>query len=582
MAIATQATVTGSGTSVNSISASSWTPGANELILVWVACRLGVTVSSVAGNGITFTKVAEDLQSPQNQCTLSLWRGMSAAPSTGQITATLSGTAAAAIMVAHRINGVDTSGSNGSGAIGASAIANTGASDTDTPSVDLTTTAANSRIYGGATHRSRTYSVGTGETSISINNSVGTAGDSTSLSTEYQDVASSGSTVTINGTLNSALDWIQGAVEVKAASTAITGDLSVTQAGDTLSATGAVALQAAATPTQAGDTLSATGAVALQAAATPTQAGDTLSAAGALDIQAVATPTQAGDTLSAAGAVALQAAATPTQAGDTLSSAGAVALQAVATPTQAGDTLSATGAVAIVGDLSVTQAGDTLSAQGGATVITGDLSVTQAGDTLSATGAVALQAAATPTQAGDTLSAAGAVALQAAATPTQAGDTLSSAGALAIVGNLSATQTGDTLSAASTIADIPGVGGTTYFVLRRPTTFSILADHSYSVPVRRQSFEAHTMAVVEVEKDPDETIDVTLDYTALLNGATISSSSWSLASGITSPSSSNTTTATTLRVTGGTLGQKYKAKNTIEATSGQIFVRRVVFMLMEL
>ncbi len=216
MAIATQATVTGSGTSVSSISASSWTPSANDLILVWVACRSGVTVSSMSGNGITFAKVVEDLQSPQNQCTLSLWRGMSASPSTGQITATLSGSAAAAIMVAHRISGADTGGSNGSGAIGASAIANTGATDTDTPSVDITTTAANSRVYGGATHRQRTYTVGTGETSISINNSVGTAGDVTSLSTEYQDVASA-STVTINGTLNSALDWIQGAVEVKAA-----------------------------------------------------------------------------------------------------------------------------------------------------------------------------------------------------------------------------------------------------------------------------------------------------------------------------------------------------------------------------
>ena len=216
MAIATQATVTGSGTSVSSISASSWTPSANDLILVWVACRSGVTVSSMSGNGITFAKVVEDLQSPQNQCTLSLWRGMSASPSTGQITATLSGSAAAAIMVAHRISGADTGGSNGSGAIGASAIANTGATDTNTPSVDITTTAANSRVYGGATHRQRTYTVGTGETSISINNSVGAIGDVTSLSTEYQDVASA-STVTINGTLNSALDWIQGAVEVKAA-----------------------------------------------------------------------------------------------------------------------------------------------------------------------------------------------------------------------------------------------------------------------------------------------------------------------------------------------------------------------------
>lgn len=220
MAISTDATVSGSGTSVSSVALTSWTPSANDLILVWVACRSSVTVSSMSGNGITFEQVLSDTESPQNQCTLSLWRGMSASPSTGQITATLSGTANAAIAVAHRISGVNTSGSNGAGAIGASGIANTGATDTTAPSVAITTTAADSRVYGGATHRAQDYTVGAGETAISINNSIGAAGNITSLSTEYQDVASA-SSVTINGTLASATDWIQGAVEVLAAITEI-------------------------------------------------------------------------------------------------------------------------------------------------------------------------------------------------------------------------------------------------------------------------------------------------------------------------------------------------------------------------
>ena len=220
MAISTDATVTASGTSISSLALTSWTPAANDLILVWVACRSSVKASSVSGNGITFTKVIEDLESPQGQCTLSLWRGMAASPTAGQITITLSGTANAAVAQAHRISGADTSGSNGSGAIGASAIANTGATDTSAPSVTLTTTAANSRVYGGATHRSQTYSVGAGETAITLNVSVGTAGDVTTISTEYQDVASA-SSVTINGTLGGATDWIQGAVEVLAAITEI-------------------------------------------------------------------------------------------------------------------------------------------------------------------------------------------------------------------------------------------------------------------------------------------------------------------------------------------------------------------------
>lgn len=242
MAIATAETVTGTTTSASSVSAASWTPAANDLILVWVACRSTVTVSSVSGNGITFVQVLSDTEGTQAQCTLSLWRGMSGSPSTGQITATLSGTANAAVIVAHRISGADTGGTNGSGAIGASAIANTGATDTDTPSVSVTTTAANSRVYGGATHRSRTYSVGTGETAISLNTTAGTAGDVTSLSTEYQDVATA-SSVTIDGSLDSATDWIQGAVEVKVLSTV------AKSATDSATLTDTSSAAAAATPT---------------------------------------------------------------------------------------------------------------------------------------------------------------------------------------------------------------------------------------------------------------------------------------------------------------------------------------------
>ena len=368
MAISTAATVTGSGTSVSSISASSWTPSANDLILVWVACRSGVTVSSLSGNGITFAKVVEDLQSPQNQCTLSLWRGMSASPSTGQITATLSGTAIAAIMVAHRISGADTGGSNGSGAIGASAIANTGATDTNTPSVDITTTAANSRVYGGATHRQRTYTVGTGETSISINNSVGTAGDVTSLSTEYQDVASA-STVTINGTLNSAFDWIQGAVEVKTASTTITGDASITLGAATVSADGSLALAGDASATLGAATLSAAGALEIQGAASITLGAATASAAGALAIAGDASITLGAVTLAADGGLTgIAGDAAITLGAATVVADGSLALAGAASIALGAATVSAAGTLALVGDAAITLGAVTLAATGEVTV----------------------------------------------------------------------------------------------------------------------------------------------------------------------------------------------------------------------
>jgi len=364
VAIATAETVSGTATSASSISAASWTPGANDLILVWVACRSTVTVSSVSGNGITFVQVLSDTEGTQAQCTLSLWRGMSGSPSTGQITATLSGTANAAVIQAHRVSGAITTGTNGADAIGASAIANTGATDTNAPSVSLTTTAANSRVYGGATHRSQSYSVGAGETAISLNLSVGTAGDVTSLSTEYQDVATP-SSVTINGTLGSATDWIQGAVEVLAAPTTVTGSASLTQGADTLAADGAVALSGAASLTQGADTSSAAGAVAILGDASLTQGTDSASAAGAVAIQGTASLTQGADTLAADGGLAaILGDASLTQGADTASAAGVVAIAGAASLTQGAQTSAGAGAVATQGAASLTQGADVLSADG--------------------------------------------------------------------------------------------------------------------------------------------------------------------------------------------------------------------------
>ncbi len=328
-----------------------------------MACRSTVTVSSVSGNGITFVQVLSDTEGTQAQCTLSLWRGMSGSPSTGQITATLSGTANAAVIVAHRISGADTGGTNGSGAIGASAIANTGATDTASPSVNVTTTAANSRVYGGATHRSRTYSVGTGETAISLNNTAGTAGDTTTLSTEYQDVATA-SSVTIDGSLDSATDWIQGAVEVKVPQ-GVNGAASLTQGADTSSAAGTVAVAGDSTLSQGADTSSAAGAVAIVGASSLTQGTDSASAAGAVAIQGTASLTQGADTLAADGGLAaILGDASLTQGADTASAAGVVAIAGAASLTQGAQTSAGAGAVATQGAASLTQGADVLSADG--------------------------------------------------------------------------------------------------------------------------------------------------------------------------------------------------------------------------
>ena len=99
--------------------------------------------------------------------------------------------------------------------------------------------------------------------------------------------------------------------------------------------------------------------------------------------------------------------------------------------------------------------------------------------------------------------------------------------------------------------------------------------------VRRVQYEAEAMALAEIAKDPDEVIDVAIDYSVLLDGDTITSSTWSVA-GVTLASSSNTTTTASARISGGTLGGKHKAKNTVVTTGGQTFVRRLVFAMQEL
>lgn len=97
-----------------------------------------------------------------------------------------------------------------------------------------------------------------------------------------------------------------------------------------------------ATITLAGDTVSATGALDIAGAASITVAGDTTSATGALDIAGAASITVAGDTTTATGTLALAGAASITVANDTISAAGGVAIAGAASITVAGDTILAT------------------------------------------------------------------------------------------------------------------------------------------------------------------------------------------------------------------------------------------------
>jgi len=68
-------------------------------------------------------------------------------------------------------------------------------------------------------------------------------------------------------------------------------------------------------------------------------------------------------------------------------------------------------------------------------------------------------------------------------------------------------------------------------------------------------------------KEPTEVLDYQIDWSDWLGALTISSSSWSVPSGITKVTDDKTATSTLIRLSGGTWGEVYELSNTITAGS---------------
>ncbi len=70
-------------------------------------------------------------------------------------------------------------------------------------------------------------------------------------------------------------------------------------------------------------------------------------------------------------------------------------------------------------------------------------------------------------------------------------------------------------------------------------------------------------------KDPDEVLDYVLDWSPRILADTIVTSTWIVPSGITKDSDSTTTTATTIWLSGGTIGTAYVLTNRIITADGR-------------
>lgn len=80
-------------------------------------------------------------------------------------------------------------------------------------------------------------------------------------------------------------------------------------------------------------------------------------------------------------------------------------------------------------------------------------------------------------------------------------------------------------------------------------------------------------------KDPDEVLDYVIDWTATLDGDTISTSTWTVPAGLTKDSSSNTTTAATIWLSGGTVNTDYAVLNRITTAGGRTLDKTLTFLI---
>jgi len=89
------------------------------------------------------------------------------------------------------------------------------------------------------------------------------------------------------------------------------------------------------------------------------------------------------------------------------------------------------------------------------------------------------------------------------------------------------------------------------------------------------------MSIEVFLKDPSDRTDYGFDWTDWLAGDTISASAWTLPTGLTDYSDSNTTTSTTIWITGGTHGTDYLITNQITTAGARIKQRSIKIMVRE-
>jgi len=231
------------GTTV--VSPSFSTTSGNELLLAFVAADYlsgtNTTVTSVAGGGLTWVLVGRtNVQAGTSE----IWRAFSPSViSNAQVTATLSQSAVATIAIVSFSN-VDTTGTNGSGAIGATG---TGNSIAGAPTATLTTTRANSWVFGVGNDFDRATARTAGTNQVLVHQALPAVGDTYWIQRTAAPIPTL-SSVTINDTAPTGDRYNLFIAEIKANvtpdTTAPTVSITAPAAGATLSGTTTVTASA--------------------------------------------------------------------------------------------------------------------------------------------------------------------------------------------------------------------------------------------------------------------------------------------------------------------------------------------------
>lgn len=85
----------------------------------------------------------------------------------------------------------------------------------------------------------------------------------------------------------------------------------------------------------------------------------------------------------------------------------------------------------------------------------------------------------------------------------------------------------------------------------------------------------------EFTKDPDAVLDYQIDWSTWLGTDTISASAWTVATGLTKDSSTNTTTTATVWLSGGTVDTSYTVTNKIVTAGGRTDERTITIVVRE-